>query len=73
MTGLYNKYFVKRVDNKDLPGNKHENCQYFVLDVTHDLHALPALLAYANSCNQQHPELSKDLKKLVKKHRSKND
>lgn len=42
--GLYNKFRVERVDGKQ---KKHANCDYFVLDVTHDPHAIPALLAYA--------------------------
>ena len=34
--GLYDKFYVKRTDGKSEPGQKHENCKYFVLDLTHD-------------------------------------
>jgi hypothetical protein len=48
--GLYNKYLVYRVDRRDRRVNdKHSGCRYFVLDLTHDPHAKPALLAYAAS------------------------
>src|ERR1043166_8738506 len=49
--GLYpdGKFVVLRKDGTDAPGGKHDGCQYFVLDVTHDPHARPALRAYAGS------------------------
>jgi len=59
--GIYGKFMVKRTDGKDATGEKHENCDYFVLDLTHDPYALPALAAYATSCGHQYPELAKDL------------
>ena len=59
--GLYDKYTVTRTDGSSGPGGKHEHCQYFVLDVTHDPHALPALRAYAVSCHKDYPALSTDL------------
>ena len=45
--GLYEKFQVCRIDGSHLPGGKHENCDYFVLDLSHDPHAIPALKAYA--------------------------
>ena len=48
--GLYEKYTVRRTDGTDEPGQKHSGCQYFVLDLAHDPHAVPALRAYADSC-----------------------
>jgi hypothetical protein len=63
--GLYNKFKVERTDGGSDPGNKHENCKYFVLDLTHDKHITPALAAYAESCKEEFPVLSKDLKKIV--------
>lgn len=48
-TGLYEKFRVERTDGKSAPGQKHEGCRYFVLDVTHDPLAPPALRAYAAS------------------------
>lgn len=59
--GLYDKFRVQRVDGADAPGGKHEGCEYFVLDVTHDPHAQAALMAYAQSCKLTHPKLSADL------------
>ena len=64
--GLYGKFNVTRTDGKDTPGNKHENCQYFVLDVTHDPHAKPALLAYADACEADgYGALASELRQLV--------
>lgn len=59
--GLYGKYRIERVDGSSMPGRKHEACQYFVLDLTHDKHALPALEAYAISCQDEYPLLARDL------------
>jgi len=64
--GIYEKFTVRRTDGNDNPGCKHENCQYFVLDIDHDEFALPALLAYAEACSSEYPFLSSDLKSLVK-------
>jgi NTP pyrophosphatase (non-canonical NTP hydrolase) len=63
--GLYGKFLVKRQDGSSEVGGKHENCQYFVLDLTHDRNAVPALLAYATSCRGKFPELAADLIRLV--------
>lgn len=59
--GLYEKYKVTRTDGSSEKGGKHEKCAYFVLDMTHDKHALAALRAYAKSCRDEYPELSTDL------------
>lgn len=59
--GLFRKFAVQRTDGSDEPGGKHHNCEYFVLDVTHDSHAPAALRAYAESCALTHPVLSSDL------------
>lgn len=45
--GLYDKYIVSRADGDDLPGCKHSNCEYFVLDLTHDPIARMAYATYA--------------------------
>lgn len=45
--GIFHKFNVTRVDGTDAPGGKHDGCDYFVLDVTHDPLAIPALQAYA--------------------------
>lgn len=60
--GLYGKYAIRRNDGTDAPGEKHEKCRYFVLDLNHDPHAKPAILAYAKSCEKTHPVLAQDLR-----------
>lgn len=59
--GLFRKFEVRRVDGSDRPGGKHHGCRYFVLDMRHDPHAMPALRAYALSCAATHPQLSADI------------
>ncbi len=60
--GLYSKFFgIKRTDGKHRKGQKHEHCEYFVLDLTHDPFAVPALLAYAKACKKDYPKLASDL------------
>ncbi len=63
--GLFSKFSVIRVDGTSEPGRKHDGCDYFVLDITHDPFALAALLAYAADCEDQYPELAKDLRAKV--------
>lgn len=60
--GLYEKYRVERLND---PAGKHNNCRYFVLDLTHDKHAGPALQAYARSCLREYPALADDLLDLA--------
>jgi len=59
--GLYEKFHVIRTDGGSAPGGKHEHCEYFVLDLTHDPFALPAIVAYANACRGDCPQLAADL------------
>lgn len=59
--GLYHKFHVERTDGSSAPGGKHERCDYFVLDMTHDKHAASALRAYAESCKNEYPALAADL------------
>lgn len=61
-TGLYNKFVVQRVDGTDQPGGKHDGCEYYVLDLTHDVHAKAAMLAYADSCEADFPVLASDIR-----------
>ena len=63
--GLFNKFSVARIDGTDAPGEKHHGCDYFILDMTHDQHAIPAVLAYAESCKVDYPVLASDLFKKV--------
>lgn len=61
MQGVFRKFDVRRVDGSDAPGGKHYGCEYFVLDVDHDVHAPAALRAYAQACKDTHPLLSQEL------------
>lgn len=63
--GLYSKFRIDRVDGSSDIGEKHYGCEYFVLDLTHDKHALPALSAYASSCEAEYPLLAEDLRKVI--------
>lgn len=60
--GLYNKFRVERTDGTSKPGGKHHGCDYFVLDVTHDPFAIPALSAYAEACEKEYPLLADDIR-----------
>lgn len=61
--GLYHKFRnIERVDGRSAPGEKHHGCNYFVLDITHDPHALVAIRAYAESCALDFPILARDLR-----------
>lgn len=64
--GLYPKFEVKRTDGKSALGEKHYGCSYFVLDLTHDSHAIPAILAYIDSCRDKYPNLANDLIDLIR-------
>lgn len=59
--GLYGKFFVERTDGKSAPGQKHHGCEYFILDLDHDKHAIAALRAYYLSCRKEYPLLADDL------------
>lgn len=50
--GLYEKFIVIRTDGGNKPGEKHEKCRYFVLDLDHDPFAIPAIRAYADACER---------------------
>lgn len=66
-TGIYNKFSVVRTDGQSRPGQKHAGCSYFVLDLVHDYHAIPALRAYSDSCRTEYPVLADDLWNLAEK------
>jgi hypothetical protein len=59
--GFYDKFNISRIYGRSMPGQKHAGCEYFVLDLTHDPHAIPAIQAYAESCKESHPLLARDL------------
>lgn len=45
--GLTRKYQVLRHDGRDGAGQRHEGCEYFVLDLTHDSAARAVAMDYA--------------------------
>jgi hypothetical protein len=53
--GLYGKFFVERTDGKSAPGERHDGCEYYVLDLHHDKYAVAALRAYAEHCQDEYP------------------
>jgi len=59
--GLYSKYHVYRLDESD----KHNDCEYFVLDLTHDPFARIAIAAYALNCEAEYPELAQQLRRTM--------
>lgn len=63
--GLYEKFRVERTDGKSAPGEKHDGCEYFVLDVTHDPYAADALRAYAHASAAEYPLLADDVRKMA--------
>lgn len=63
--GVYNKFKVERTDGKSAVGEKHFGCDYWVLDLTHDDFALPALEAYAAACERTYPLLYADLMRKI--------
>ena len=69
--GLYGKFHVKRADGSSDAGGKHEHCKYFVLDLTHDPFAIPALSAYADACKSEYPALCIDLQIAISNHNKK--
>jgi hypothetical protein len=63
--GLYRRYNVYRADGSSEIGGKHDSCEYFVLDLTHDKFAERALYEYALACRDEYPFLSNDLLRKV--------
>lgn len=63
--GLYSKFKVERTDGKSAPGEKHDGCEYFVLDMDHDDHARAAIAGYVQSLENagEYPELAADLRR----------
>jgi hypothetical protein len=63
--GLFKKFTVTRTDGSSAPGGKHENDQYFPLNITTDQHAMPAIAAYADSCAITQPVLAAELRAIL--------
>jgi hypothetical protein len=66
--GLYNKFNVTRTDGSSEPGGKHDGCDYFVLDLSHDPYAIPALMAYHEACQALYPRLASDILTKIRTH-----
>lgn len=64
--GLYRKFAVHRTDGSSEYGQKHYDCQYFVLDLDHDKFSGRALMAYADACEDEFPQLARDLREKAK-------
>lgn len=63
--GIWAKFVVVRTDGQSEEGQFHHGCAYFPLDLTHDPHAIPAVLAYADSCERDNPNLAEDLRRIA--------
>ena len=62
---LQQKYYVERIDGRDLSGGDRVDSKYFVLDYIHDPYSIAALEAYAFACNEDFPNLSEEIRALV--------
>jgi hypothetical protein len=62
---LQQKYYVDRIDGRDLAGGDRVDSRYFVLDYVHDPYSIPALETYAQACSRDFPNLSEELRALV--------
>ena len=63
MRGFYDKFqVVRRTTGEEVTDAT------FTLIPAHDPHALPALLAYADSVASSNPDLARDLRALVEEH-----
>lgn len=60
--GIYQKYEVRRIH--DAKG-KHDSCPFFVLDPRHDPYARVALVAYADECSGEYPQLALELRQMA--------
>ncbi len=60
--GIYQKFWVRRIDGSSNPRSKHATCEYFVLDWDHDKFAPIAARAYADACETEYPDLARDLR-----------
>ena len=58
---LDDKYMVFRRDGQDRMGRKHFKDDYFVIDLTHDPHAVLILNTYADAVRKEDPEFATQL------------
>lgn len=59
--GYYHKYNVQRVDEGNNEAEVHKDCDFFVLDLTHDVHAVRALDKYREAMVGVDTQLAIDL------------
>ncbi len=59
--GVYEKFTIKRTDGSSEKDGKHHECNYFVLDLSHDPFCRPALKSYAMACKGEYPDLAHDI------------
>ena len=64
--GWYRKFRVERIEGDP---EKHLDCDYFVLDLTHDPMARFSALDYARQCEYTDPQLASDIRAKVSTHR----
>lgn len=57
----FTRFALSRTDGQDGHGMPHHGCEYFVLDITCDPFAVPALIAYARACQAGQPQLAEEL------------
>lgn len=63
--GMYRKFDVRRTDGSSEFGGKHQGCDYFVLDCHHDKFSIAAMMAYADACRSEFPQLADDIVRKV--------
>lgn len=63
---LQQKFWVDRIDGRDMPGGDRMDSRYFVLDYVHDPYSAPALEAYAAACENDYPNLAAEIRNLVR-------
>lgn len=56
--GIHTKYYVERADGRDMG-------PYFILEYAGDVHARKAMAAYAESCQDEKPELAADIRATI--------
>lgn len=65
---IFGKYNISRADGRDAENEKHANCEYFVIDLNHDVtHGRAAILAYAHSIKLTDPALAHALEEQASK------
>ena len=63
--GLYHKYNIERVEEGNGEAEAHKHCDFFVLDLTHDVNAIQALEFYRDAMLKVDVKLAADLTHLL--------